>query len=322
MLCKRLSVPYTCDHAKLTGDMHDAGVEARARDARYRLLLARAKACKADALLLAHHIDCRQVDGVVPLCRCIGHRGACLLVRLHPLGHPGYLGLERRSFPQNGHPQIGIGANLIHLGGLQEARVFSLQGELVGLDVQRQRNSGLKDQDLGPDRCHPLLAGRRHAVVTVDDKIGIPDLKYLNGRQRPAVSQCVPDAVPTLMGTVFQWVEAACEFRAAAHAADDGIEGDLAPNLPTGSIATKHRLHLVEAEELCRAPGEARPPALGVGTTPSPAKAIRLPKCWIGWCVDACHRSLLPITIVTPRQCTVNKHHVNNVFLWLSGGCQ
>lgn len=74
-LCRSLGVPYTCDHAALTGDMHDAGVEARARAARYALLLHRARECKADALLLAHHQDDQAETVLAHLLRGSGARG-------------------------------------------------------------------------------------------------------------------------------------------------------------------------------------------------------------------------------------------------------
>ncbi|MDD3214259.1 MAG: tRNA lysidine(34) synthetase TilS, partial [Eubacteriales bacterium] len=72
-LCKTLGVPFTCDHASLAGSMADAGAEARARDARYALLLARAKG--ADALLLAHHQDDQAETVLAHLLRGSGARG-------------------------------------------------------------------------------------------------------------------------------------------------------------------------------------------------------------------------------------------------------
>ncbi|MFH1881072.1 MAG: tRNA lysidine(34) synthetase TilS [Bacillota bacterium] len=74
-LCKRLRVPFTCDHANLSGDMAAAGAEAMAREARYRLLIARAKECKADALLLAHHQDDQAETVLEHLLRGSGARG-------------------------------------------------------------------------------------------------------------------------------------------------------------------------------------------------------------------------------------------------------
>ena len=74
-LCKRLHVPYHCDHARLSGDMHDTGAETRAREVRYALLLAHAKACKADALLLAHHQDDQAETVLQHLLRGSGTRG-------------------------------------------------------------------------------------------------------------------------------------------------------------------------------------------------------------------------------------------------------
>jgi len=74
-LCEHLQVPFTCDHAQLSGDMHAAGAEAAARDARYRLLIARAKECGADALLLAHHQDDQAETVLQHLLRGSGARG-------------------------------------------------------------------------------------------------------------------------------------------------------------------------------------------------------------------------------------------------------
>ncbi|HPJ01913.1 MAG TPA: tRNA lysidine(34) synthetase TilS [Candidatus Limiplasma sp.] len=74
-LCKRLKVPFTCDHARLPGSMDDAGVEAAAREARYTLLLARARECRADALLLAHHQDDQAETVLQHLLRGSGARG-------------------------------------------------------------------------------------------------------------------------------------------------------------------------------------------------------------------------------------------------------
>lgn len=74
-LCRSLGVPFTCDHAALAGDMRDAGVEARARAARYALLLHRAREGKADALLLAHHQDDQAETVLAHLLRGSGARG-------------------------------------------------------------------------------------------------------------------------------------------------------------------------------------------------------------------------------------------------------
>jgi len=76
-LCAKLQIPFTCDHAQLTGDCNSPGMEAAAREARYTLLLARAKACGADALLLAHHQDDQAETVLQHLLRGSGTRGLC-----------------------------------------------------------------------------------------------------------------------------------------------------------------------------------------------------------------------------------------------------
>ncbi len=74
-LCKRLGVPFTCDSADLPGDADSPGMEAAAREARYALLLARARECGADALLLAHHQDDQAETVLQHLLRGSGARG-------------------------------------------------------------------------------------------------------------------------------------------------------------------------------------------------------------------------------------------------------
>ena len=72
-LCAALDVPFTCDRAALADD--GRGMEARAREARYALLLNRARECRADALLLAHHRDDQAETLLLHLLRGSGARG-------------------------------------------------------------------------------------------------------------------------------------------------------------------------------------------------------------------------------------------------------
>ena len=74
-LCAGLGVPLTLDFAGLVGGMAAPGTEARAREARYRLLLDRARECRADALLLAHHMDDQAETVISHLIRGSGAHG-------------------------------------------------------------------------------------------------------------------------------------------------------------------------------------------------------------------------------------------------------
>ena len=74
-VCKQLGVPLLLYHAELAGSMHDAGAEARAREARRHFYAEAMDACKAHALLTAHHQGDQAETVLMRLLRGAGTRG-------------------------------------------------------------------------------------------------------------------------------------------------------------------------------------------------------------------------------------------------------
>lgn len=85
-LCARLRVPLTVEDAGLSGTMHDAGAETRARVGRRRIFLAQMERKRADALLLAHHLDDQAETVLMHMLRGAGMAGLCGMRPCAPFG--------------------------------------------------------------------------------------------------------------------------------------------------------------------------------------------------------------------------------------------
>lgn len=79
-LCRRLDIPFSCAHGRL--DLQSGGVEAAARDARYRALAR----LDCSHIALAHHRDDQAETVLYRLLRGAGPHGAAAMAAARPFG--------------------------------------------------------------------------------------------------------------------------------------------------------------------------------------------------------------------------------------------
>ncbi len=75
--CRQLGTPCTVYTAQLGGDLHQPGMETRARDQRRKFYAKEMAAQQAQALLLAHHLDDQAETLLLHLLRGTGGNGLC-----------------------------------------------------------------------------------------------------------------------------------------------------------------------------------------------------------------------------------------------------
>ena len=210
-LCDAMGVPFTLDHAQLGGGMCAPGAETRAREARYALLVARAKACHADALLLAHHLDDQAETVLARLIRGSGARGlsgmreqtvlqgVTLLRPLLSLSKETLLasldGQPYRTDETNRMPccqRNRLRANVLPLLATenpQAASHIAQSATLLAMDgacLQAQADVLLQTALID---CPPYLCARRDTLAAAPEAIAVRALRRLVERGFAALSQ-------------------------------------------------------------------------------------------------------------------------------------
>src|SRR5262249_54752574 len=128
----------------------------------------------------------------------------------------------------NTHAQVHTGAQRSKIGFRQKLGVFSLDDQIVRLDIGGQREIRLDLDDVRLDIFDAFLAGHRNAVVAIQHKVSLANLIHIN-RRHPRATWVVNgqlDARPTGLVALIARQKAAGEVGITSYAANDSIDGD------------------------------------------------------------------------------------------------
>src|SRR5258706_8725739 len=172
--------------------------------------------------------------------------------------------------PRDRDAQIHIRAQTIDIGFLQEFSIFSLDDQVIRLDIGRKRNIGLYLYDMRLDIFEAFLARYRNAMVAIQNEIDLADLVNVD-RWQPHTGRVVNrgfDARPAFLIYIIARHKTAGEIRITPDAADNGLYRDFFHTALIADVQLELFRHFLVGKQLIRPAGETRQHLLhrGFGT--------------------------------------------------------
>ena len=169
----------------------------------------------------------RQVDSVIPMSDRLLVRDIPLLINAHKVAMDLNVLFQFAVLSGDTHAQIGLRAEAVQFGALQEASILGLDDQVIWPDIGREGHLGLNLDDMGLDVGRAKLPGNGYPVVTVQHEIGLADLINLNGRQASQIHHRQLDTRPSPFILVCTRQKATRKVVIAPNATDDGINRDV-----------------------------------------------------------------------------------------------
>jgi hypothetical protein len=180
----------------------------------------------AQDTLLAHRFDDGQVGLVVPAIYGLGERQFCSCGDFDKVAVYLDMVFQRLILAGYGGAQVGVRPEPVEPGIIKKSSILCLYNQFFWPVSRLQRHPGFHFCHDGLDLVHSLLAGNRHAMVTVEHKIHLANLIDVNRRQIADVGSGRFNLRPPLFVGAPTGQERTREIAVAPDAADDGRDGN------------------------------------------------------------------------------------------------